>query len=80
MDLGKVRPGRDGSQRGRGRRAADSRAAEDGVAVVEDGGLALGHAPRRAMQPDMHRLAVQLRILARRQILVPWTALVEQES
>jgi len=34
------------------RRPADGRAAEDGVAVVEDGGLALGHAARRVVQAD----------------------------
>ena len=32
---------------------------EDGVAGVEDGGLALGHAAGRVVQADAHRVAVQ---------------------
>ena len=49
------------SFRGNGRerhrvRAADGRAAEDAIPVVEDGGLALGHAAGGAVQPDMQRV------------------------
>ena len=47
------------SQLGHGRRAADGGAAEDGVAVVEDRGLAEGHAAGRVVQADAYRVAVQ---------------------
>jgi hypothetical protein len=49
-------PGRDAGQ---GRRAADRRAAEDGVAGVEDGSLALRNTAGRVVQPDPERVAVQ---------------------
>jgi hypothetical protein len=44
-----VTPGRYASQRSHSRGAADGRAAEYGVAVVEGGGLALRHAAGRIM-------------------------------
>jgi GntR family transcriptional regulator len=45
-----------GDPRSRARCAADGGAAEDGVAVVEDGGLAPGHAARRAVQAEVQRI------------------------
>jgi hypothetical protein len=55
---GRVLADGNASERGHRRRAADGGAAEDGVAVVEDGGLTPGHAARWAMQADAHHLAV----------------------
>ena len=53
------RAGRDAGQRSRrGRRGADGGAAEDGVAVVEDGGLALGYAAGGVVQADADGVAV----------------------
>ena len=57
--FGPALAGLPGRNAGRGRRAADRRAAEDGVAGVEDGGLALRDAAGRAVQPDPERVAVQ---------------------
>lgn len=55
VELGRLHRNGRGSLGGR---AADGGAAEDSVAVVEDGGLAPGHAARWAVQADANRLAV----------------------
>jgi DNA-binding FadR family transcriptional regulator len=43
-------------QRRRGRCAANGSAAEDGIALIEDGGLASGYAARGAVQKDVQRI------------------------
>src|SRR5207237_10628785 len=53
------RSGRGAGGRRRRRCGADCSAAEDGVSVVEDGGLALGHATGGVVQADAYLVAVQ---------------------
>ena len=44
---------------------ADRRAAEDDVTVVEDGGLALGHAAGRAVQADAQHVVSSSQVVRR---------------
>jgi hypothetical protein len=57
--FGPALAGLTGRNAGQGRRVADRRAAEDGVAVVEDGSLAFGYAAGGVGQADAQVVAVQ---------------------